>query len=379
MHNIVVPCGLSRVSNLPNWNLGSSMTESAVDSVVNDDPWQLPERWANRQDLPKDYLRMEEINGVVPLDLQIGVWPKKSVPHALMASLFGGPKSHDSEALPKDGHLQLYAILDAAKIRNLPMLLESSGLEHCCLYKGGALAQLSDVAPWLVRLEESSNFTRNLFTQGDAPWHLWGKDAGILIQSVEPIDELARHFRRFTRPRDEAGHTLFFRFWDPRILGRYLRKHHSAAKQHMLLLLSNLRFIIINRRSHTAALFCASESIDSPKLQKIGNWPHLKTDLSAIQFEIFKEDLTDRMSKRYPSLAAVAENDRLALLGAVVHDAVQLNLRGKLSIERFCEVSLMLGHSPADDVRFFDFFTSSQHELDRTRKMHKRAKEILMR
>ncbi len=66
-----------------------------------------------------------------------------------------------------------YAILDAAKITNLPELLEASPLEHRCLFKGSAYDALKDAAPWVVRLENGNSFTRNLFTRSSAPWHQW--------------------------------------------------------------------------------------------------------------------------------------------------------------------------------------------------------------
>ena len=42
---------------------------------------------------------------------------------------------------------------------------------------------LKQVAPWVVKLEQGSDFTRNLFTRGDAPWYLWDADPGIYVRS----------------------------------------------------------------------------------------------------------------------------------------------------------------------------------------------------
>jgi hypothetical protein len=146
-------------------------------------------------------LHITKIAGVTPLDNQLGVEPKKTVPDALQEVLFGGP-------------LATYAILDAAKVAGLPVMLADSGLAHRCFFKGEALEELGDVAPWLVRLEEEGDFTRNLFTKGDAPWQMWDKEPGICIRSPGTLDEMWLHFRKFTRIRDESGKWFYFRFWE---------------------------------------------------------------------------------------------------------------------------------------------------------------------
>lgn len=53
----------------------------------------------------------------------------------------------------------------AAKIVNLPELLESSRLWHRCLFQGKAYDELRTVAPWLVRPERENAFTRTLFSR----------------------------------------------------------------------------------------------------------------------------------------------------------------------------------------------------------------------
>ena len=117
-------------------------------------------------------LQIDTIDGVEPLDAQLGVVELKTVPDALYEPLFGQPS---------DTPLHTYAILDAAKVPNLPELLEVSGLEHRCLFKCDAYDELKDVAPWIVQLEDGNAFTRNLFTRSDAPWHLWDNEPGLSL------------------------------------------------------------------------------------------------------------------------------------------------------------------------------------------------------
>jgi Domain of unknown function (DUF4123) len=167
-------------------------------------------------------LHVETIDGVMPLGRQTGVWPKLTTPEALRNVLFGQPAPDpgltrpgavpSAQALPD---LLTYAILDAAKLPLLPDLLEQSGLQFRCLFKGKAYDTLKDAAPYLVQLTEDHAFTRSLFTAAGMPADLWGKDLGIYIRTRQTLDDLWTHFRKFTRLRDTRGKWYFWRFWEP--------------------------------------------------------------------------------------------------------------------------------------------------------------------
>lgn len=175
-------------------------------------------------------LLVEVIENVEPLDAQIGVFPKKTVPDKLRDTLFGQPEPTTSEIEAAGGDassflpVHTYAILDAAKVLNLAELLERSGLEHRCLFKGDAFDELKDVAPWVVRLEEDNAFTRHLFTCSEATWHLWEKEAGVYIRSGATLDEIWRHLRKFTRLQDEDGTWFHFRFWEAGTVRSFLER-----------------------------------------------------------------------------------------------------------------------------------------------------------
>ncbi|WP_299192790.1 DUF4123 domain-containing protein [uncultured Litoreibacter sp.] len=154
---------------------------------------------------------------VVPLSGQIGQSDAAFVPEALNEPLFGALSTSSDETSPKT-----YAILDAAKIFGLPELLATSGLEHRCFYKGDMLDELGDVAPWIVRLEAQNRLTQNLFTQGDAAWHLWKDEAGIFLRSSQSLKTLWQHFRKFTKVQNSSGESVYFRFWEPHVAQAYL-------------------------------------------------------------------------------------------------------------------------------------------------------------
>lgn len=170
-----------------------------------------------QQKSPTSALSIETIEGVEPLDNQFDVNEPKTVPDKLYNPLFDQPPPTETEIKDSDGNvppMKTYAILDAAKIVNLPELLDASGLKHKCLFKGDAYDDFKDVAPWVVQLKDHNKFTQNLFTQGEAPWFFWDKGAGIYIRSRATLDDMWQHFRKFTKVQDENGKWYYFRFWE---------------------------------------------------------------------------------------------------------------------------------------------------------------------
>lgn len=204
-----------------------------------DDIWTVPHAGGEREEV-RPALIVETIKGVEPLDNQFGIEPKKAVPDALREVLFDQPKLTGAEIALAGGDtvqilpLHTYAILDAAKVICLPEMLEDSGLDHACLFQGEAAKELRDAAPWIVRLEECHRFTRYLFTQGDAPWNMWGVEPGIFLRSTGSINDMRRHLRKFIRVQNEKGKWLYWRFWEPKWIVDMLGELHPNQKEAFL-------------------------------------------------------------------------------------------------------------------------------------------------
>jgi Domain of unknown function (DUF4123) len=107
-------------------------------------------------------------------------------------------------------------LVDAARVHGLAARLEEQGAEAQSLYAGPAGDELADVAPWIVTLEPGSPFAKWFF--GSA----WGQSAGVVVAADADPDELRTHFRRFLTVMDETGKSLYFRFYDPRVLRIFL-------------------------------------------------------------------------------------------------------------------------------------------------------------
>ncbi|WP_406736786.1 DUF4123 domain-containing protein [Thioclava sp. GXIMD4215] len=153
----------------------------------------------------------EAQQGITPLDRQFGHHPRRIVPEGLEMQF---------DLVTDQG--QLFAILDGAKIPDLPELLEASGLNHLCLFKGDALDDYGAIAPWIVQMDRDSDLLRHLFTKDQGPHHLWDHEAAIYLRAPCNLDALQRHFRRLVKLRREDQSWIFFRFWDPKILRRFL-------------------------------------------------------------------------------------------------------------------------------------------------------------
>lgn len=113
-------------------------------------------------------------------------------------------------------HHSVYAILDGASVSGLLNKLYAAKEEWACLYRGQLEPDLAEVAPYLVKLREASEFTQWLLEKG------WGKHWGIFVVTPVGLEALRRHLRQFLRVKDFTGKTLYFRYYDPRVLEVYL-------------------------------------------------------------------------------------------------------------------------------------------------------------
>lgn len=113
-------------------------------------------------------------------------------------------------------NILVYAILDGASVPELPMRLFEMRPPHVCLYRGDLDADLAEVAPYLVHLVPGTKFTNWILAEA------WGKHWGIFVHSPFPLVELRKHFRKFLTVHNEEGNPMLFRYYDPRVLPKFL-------------------------------------------------------------------------------------------------------------------------------------------------------------
>lgn len=111
---------------------------------------------------------------------------------------------------------RIYAVLDGASVPDLPMKLYEMKPPRYCLFTGELEPDMAEVAPYLVRLYPRAPFTEWVLKE------CWGKHWGIFAHSRKPLQEMRKHFRSLVKVYDEKGNPMIFRFYDPRVLRRFL-------------------------------------------------------------------------------------------------------------------------------------------------------------
>lgn len=113
-------------------------------------------------------------------------------------------------------YTQLYAVLDGVMVPDLPTRLYKGQVPNYCLLTGDLPDDMVYAAPYLVYLSPDSKFSDWVLEES------FGKHWGIFAQSPRSMIEMRRHFRALMQAYDENGNPLKFRFYDPRVLSKFL-------------------------------------------------------------------------------------------------------------------------------------------------------------
>jgi hypothetical protein len=111
---------------------------------------------------------------------------------------------------------RLYCVLDGASVPELPKRLYETRAPNFCLFSGDLKPDMLYVAPYVVLLSPGNRFTDLVLSQG------FGKHWGIFAHSRHSLQEMRRHFRLLVNVYDENARSLIFRFYDPRVIRKFL-------------------------------------------------------------------------------------------------------------------------------------------------------------
>jgi hypothetical protein len=110
---------------------------------------------------------------------------------------------------------RLWALLDACDAPAVPEKVGDLGEERAVsLYRGGAEEDWWAIAPYLARADGSL-----------IDWiaeTLEAESWGVFVVADADLEGLRRHFRRFLIVEDPDGEEMYFRFYDPRVLAKFL-------------------------------------------------------------------------------------------------------------------------------------------------------------
>jgi len=163
------------------------------------------------------------------LRLPIRVVPITGLLHSTMPAIASAKSDKISEAMRNtlfaERELNVFAVLDGASIPDLLEKLDAHLPEHVCLYRGELDEELAAAAPYLVKLDEFSPFTDWVLQEG------WGNHWGIFASSTWELIQARQHFRKFLMVKDPEGKTLYFRYYDPRVLNIYLPTTNAGERE----------------------------------------------------------------------------------------------------------------------------------------------------
>ncbi|RJE82360.1 DUF4123 domain-containing protein [Paracoccus onubensis] len=351
-----------------------------VEEADQSDPWLMLE-YSVQQQVEYGELSIEIIENVEPLDRQLGVWPKKTVPDTLHEIIFAHSNPTKTEIAVADRNpnatlsMFTYAILDGAKVAGLPEFLEGSGLEHRCLFKGEAYAELKDVAPWIVRLEDGNDFVRRLFTGSEGMNGLWENEPGIFVRSCRKLDEMWKHFRRFVRIRDDKSQWFYFRFWEPRVMSRYLVE--VATDIERLARWGQYRsepalsaILIGNAEKREFSCFdFPSFSDRQPRNHGFEIGELERSIFRRHQEDLFIKKLQKFLAAESPGFARLSADDQFSLCSSQLKFANANGLRIEKAVADFALADVVSSGRIRRDPICNKLLVSSDHQLDRAKKI----------
>ena len=136
---------------------------------------------------------------------------------------FPMPPAVQARLWQEAGDMPAYVILDGAQDPSLPdALCADHAPRWRCLFGGQLEPDMATVAPYLVELDQSSAFTRRLLAEG------WGQNRGVFLTSQLALPALWRHVRQQVHVYGPDMESLFFRFYDPRVMRNCLPPCASA-------------------------------------------------------------------------------------------------------------------------------------------------------
>lgn len=109
-----------------------------------------------------------------------------------------------------------HIILDGARMGEALAEAQTRGKNIESLYRGEDLGMLAQVSPHLSPFNLGAPFGQWILKTG------WGASWGVLFKSAWPPAELYKHLRKFLTVKTESGRSLYFRFYDPRVLRIFL-------------------------------------------------------------------------------------------------------------------------------------------------------------
>jgi hypothetical protein len=193
-----------------------------------------------------------------------------------------------------------YLLLDGAKIENLPARVYSLDENPIVewLYHSTPLQEVFDVGPALVVLRANTALEKAFIED-------WQNDAGLIIESDAPIQQLTEHLRSLIHVRVTGDASMLFRY-DPRVMRHWLPPLSPAEKDHLM---GPIRRVRLPAREDQSEQWIVREH-DRQNAQQYAERPWLYLDEQQLQqlnqgkLEVFDQQLLEHVHTYFPDCLA---------------------------------------------------------------------------
>lgn len=117
---------------------------------------------------------------------------------------------------------RLFCVLDGAAVPDLPQKLFELNAPSFCLFGDEPEPDVLYTAPFLVHLAPDSEFADFVLAES------FGRHWGIFLHTRHSINEMRGHFGALLTVYDEQARPMLFRYYDPRVLRRFLPTCNAA-------------------------------------------------------------------------------------------------------------------------------------------------------
>lgn len=110
----------------------------------------------------------------------------------------------------------VFLLVDCARDAKILTLLGEHAADAQTLFNGPNLGTMIPFSPHLVAIDKQGKLIEDLLQEG------WGKSWMVFVLGHEPFAILRDHLRELLLVESPEGKEIFFRYYDPRILRRFL-------------------------------------------------------------------------------------------------------------------------------------------------------------
>jgi len=174
---------------------------------------------------------------------------------------------------------------------------------------------------------------------------MWDKEPGIYMRSRGSLEDMWKHFRKFTKVQDETGKWFYFRFWEARPLYDYLRRVRDFAERFLVnrIRFGEVQILLISNES--TKLISAASSLPSNILAPtfiLGEAD--KRVFRDWAFENRAYAILEKLKRTFPLTATSKSDDAyLSIIQKSLHRMREYGFTQKLQQERLATWEIFYG------------------------------------